>query len=62
MVDYSDCKKEFVVAHEWGHAQRLDHSVDKNILHKNILNQNILNQCQLGAHDKEDYRGRWGNQ
>ena len=57
MDDLSDCKKEFVAAHEWGHAQRLKHSLDDNIMH-----EYILNQCELGDHDEEDYREHWGNQ
>ena len=46
-----------MAAHEWGHAQRLKHSLDDNIMH-----EYILNQCELGDHDEEDYREHWGNQ
>ena len=57
MDDFSDCKKEFVAAHEWGHAQRLAHSSSGNIMYASVLNQ-----CTLGDHDKKDYREHWGNQ
>ena len=57
MDDYSDCKKKFVAAHEWGHAQRLAHSSSGN-----IMNESVQCQCALGVHDEEDYRNHWGNQ
>ena len=28
----------------------------------NIMNATVQNQCELGDHDKEDYRDHWGNQ
>ena len=56
MEDYGACKKTFVAGHEWGHAQRLDHSVSDN-----IMQAGIANQCALGDHDKSDYRQQWGD-
>ena len=57
MDDYGDCKKAFVAMHEWGHAQRLAHSSSGNIMHSSVQDQ-----CELGAHDKKDYRDHWGDQ
>ena len=56
MNSYGSCSKAFVAIHEWGHAQRLDHSVSPN-----IMQPTAQNLCQLGDHDKADYREQWGD-
>lgn len=56
MKDYGSCKKTFVAGHEWGHAQRLDHSESGN-----IMQDTVANRCVLGDHGKSDYREQWGN-